>query len=144
MSVPGFAAEASLYRSRRVYSGYVGAERSDGTSIEPSIAQLCGTQCYEACLGLVGATQCLACWAAAETCSGFWCWFAYAACLLVCGGQTVDCLLNCPECGGSGSGGPPECCGEGRTCSCGGRCVPFEGGYRCVGGTCLGPHERCQ
>ena len=121
MSTPGFAAEASLYKTRQVYRGF-----------GPGLGR-------DAALNVVPQLSC------SDTC-----WVYYGLCLLGSGGNPLAaaacfagflfCEVTCPSGGGGGGGGGPLCCPQGTTCRCGGTCVPGKG---CVDGVCLGPHQQC-
>jgi len=67
MGTPGFAAEASLYRSRQPYRGY-GGTAGDGGAGSVIPAQLCGVDCMLGCVG--AGVGCLApcLWDLAESC----------------------------------------------------------------------------
>lgn len=121
MKVPGFTAEASLYKSTRLYHGYSGRTRLD-TASDVVPAQ---SDCEIAC-GIAD----VVCLAACTFLGPFapLCWAG-------CTAATVVCLSEC-----QGGGGPPPCCPLGKSCRCGGTCVPGKG---CVDGMCLGPNEVC-
>jgi hypothetical protein len=125
MSLPGFTAHSSLYKSKNSYTSGVSTHLALGpdAGLVPQLLD-CSGKCavaWEICnlsctLGFLGNPICL------------------GACLF----QFVDCLDSCPDGGG---GGPPSCCPPGTSCRCGGRCIPGKG---CIGGTCLRPGEHCQ
>ena len=115
MGVPGFAAEASLYKTNTSYRSAKSPTYSRPALVAPQLS--CGAD-YAACL--------------------FFCAFGGGVvCAAACTLKLVECLESEPHGGGSG---PPSCCAPGAFCSCGGRCVPGKG---CIGGTCLRPGERC-
>jgi len=152
MTMPGFRAETSLYRTGSFYRGFNGAA---GGQPAPAIipSAVCGNDCFALCgLAAGGATAgCITALIAAITApppvdvvlAGV----AFGVCeALGVGIAAIQCALNCPSCP---TGPPPPpfrgCCPSGRSCSCGGRCVKQpDGAISCVGGTCLGPHEQCQ
>jgi hypothetical protein len=113
MTVPGFNAEASVYRSNHHYrcNG-----RTPGITYNVVLPQDCSGDCFAQYWGCLLLT------------------FGDPACWV----KLVECELNCP--GPRGPPGPPSCCAPGAICSCGGRCVPGKG---CIGGKCLRPGERC-
>jgi hypothetical protein len=143
MSVPGFAAEASLLKTQQAYRGYCGTAGAGAAwGVVPS-APLCGSDCWLGCTigsGVACGPACVLGIGVCVTSGGILCELGLGFCLLACGGQVVDCILNCPDCPGGGGGGPPECCQAGTSCRCGGRCVPGRG---CIGGRCLRPTEEC-
>ena len=119
MSIPTFAAEASLYKSTRLYRGYGGRTRLDTASNVVAAASDCEIAC-----GVADATCLAAC-----TASGPFTPLCWAGCQVA----TVLCLSRC-----QGGGGDPSCCPPGTTCSCGGHC--FSG--LCTG-ICLPPGAAC-
>jgi hypothetical protein len=136
MNMPGFAAEASLYKTSVRYAGkcYFGHHSKNYTAISP---QACGGFKWLVCNPAMAA--CTACAALAPSIPlvlG-----CYAACLGAAYLYCRDCLdlIDVPANGGGGAGGDPSCCPPGKTCRCGGRCVSG----LCLGGTCLGPGEAC-
>jgi len=130
MNMPGFAAEASIYKTRISYRGrcsVLSPARLGAGMVPQQIS------CEENCQ-----VQGAACVGAAVVGCPFW---AVPICLTLCGIAFASCLDSCPS--GGGGGGPPPpppCCPLGRSCRCGGRCEPGRG---CVGGVCLGPREQC-
>jgi hypothetical protein len=138
MYVPGYTADASLYRSARMYRPSNSVELAQATTAESRLvlAQLTGGDCIAACLGVGGA------------CAGA-CWWAgpgAPACLIACAAAAADCVASCPpdpSGGGNGSGPPPPpvCCPRGHCC---GDCVDLPtGGQHCVGGPCVSPPRVC-
>ncbi len=129
MNIPGFAAEASLYKTGQSYRGSKGVS-GVGTASPIVAAQ---TSCIDSC------------WQQYGLCAGL-CLLTFnpgaiAACEFGCWVKNLFCQANCPV--GGGGGGTPECCPFGRTCRCGGKCVTVNGRLSCVDGVCLGPHEQC-
>lgn len=127
MNIPGYAAEASLYKTRRMYRGPTGTFGAGAAPHIITAALDCGDKC---------ALESEVCTLACAVGSGG---FGLFVCLLACGVQFADCLSNCPS-NGSGGGGLHLCCPYGTTCRCGGKCVPGKG---CVGGVCLRPNQEC-
>jgi hypothetical protein len=129
MGLPGYAAEASLYRTSRSYRGArrgpagdsgltVVAQQIDCSGLCAIKWQLCNIGCATGSGPLV------------------------FLCLAACGVAFGLCLNDCPS--GGGGGGVPRCCPPGRTCRCGGRCVTNPNGtISCVGGECLTPNQQC-
>lgn len=128
MSIPGFAAEASLYKSGRAYRCYGGANSATGV--------LAASLCTEACEGVV---------AVCEGLCGWWNPFCTAGCAL----WGLVCEGVCSQAAGGGGGGngggggggglPPACCPSTRPHCCGscarGKC----------NGTCIDPlRQQCQ
>ena len=151
MSMPGFTAEASLYRTTNHYvASAAGGSAGVGAELVP---QDCGLFkeifCSVAVAACVAACGALCLDGGPAACAG--------CATIAMGGLFVTCkdclpgfiqaLINIFEGGGGGGGGgggPPQCCPPGRTCSCGGRCVrQTDGSIRCVGGLCLAPHQAC-
>jgi len=125
MTLPGFTADASLYRTMNLYRSGISANTSTGPRAGLVSPQLdCGLICFG---------EFLACAAG--------CAFLDPLCDAGCAITYGLCLANCPSSGGGGGGGPPPCCPLGTSCRCGGRCVPGKG---CIGGACLRPGESCQ
>jgi hypothetical protein len=119
MNTPGFAAEASLYKTRQSYYGPHSRPAGDGDStIVPQQSTSCLNRCFDElsacslrCLGIGGSGSFL--------CS--------AGCL----SQYFSCE---DDCGGGGGGPPPpppppQCCPRNRPRCCG-TCPP---GGRCTG-----------
>jgi hypothetical protein len=129
MALPGYAAEASLYRTSRSYRGASGL--ADDSSLAVVAQQIsCEASCairWQLCnIGCAVGTGPLV-----------------LLCLAACGASLGFCLGGCPS-GGGGGGGVPQCCPPGRTCRCGGRCVTNPNGtISCVGGQCLTPNQQC-
>ena len=150
MSLPRFAAEAALYRTKQVYRGYRGTTGGDeGRGVVPT--QICGTDCWAACVSLQGGLCSIPCAIAIATCNGPWCAITLAFCLIACGGQVVDCILGCPSChdgGGGGGGGVVDCttkgCARGQFCC---RC-PAPGTSTCLSdnptGYAICRHRGCE
>jgi hypothetical protein len=118
MNVPGFAAEASLYRTRQAYHGSnLAADVAQVGGVVPS--QICGQDCYLACASVAGACG-IGCFTSLLTPGTFvfpeGAGVLLAACLsLVCGFSLGGCLLNCPPCPPPkpGPGGQPDCTSTG-------------------------------
>ena len=122
MDIPGFAAEASLYKTGRVYRGY-----SRGGDTAPSVvaALSCDNACHldlATCIALCG--------------------FLDFPCDALCGLHWVQCNNQCPSGGGVGGRQPAcpkgtKCCGQfikhpGGITECDGDCIPI--GQKCVVG----------
>lgn len=128
MRLPGFAAEASMYKTNYLHRGSSGINGVDAALVHAaqtggSCEQACANQwnnCEEDCLVYI--------------IFGFQGWLpCHVKCLI----DNYRCEAGCDSGGG---GGPVPCCPLGTNCKCGGACVPGKG---CVGGQCLGPHEQC-
>ena len=140
-NMPGFAAEASLYKTRGLYRGYGAMTGPDTSStVAPADANY---DCTNSCLGWAeaGAVVCM-------LAAGLFTPAAGATCLMGDALTALKCIIACPPPGNGGGGnggggGPAPCCGYFRTCRCGGKCVNVNGQLRCVDGFCLGPNERC-
>jgi hypothetical protein len=130
MALPGYAAEASLYRTSGCYRGASSSPVGDaGLTV---VAQQ--IDCDALC-----AIKWQACNIGCAISGGIFAPF----CLAACGVTFGLCLNDCPN-GGGGGGGVPQCCPQGRTCRCGGRCVTNPNGtISCVGGECLTPNQQC-
>ena len=148
MTIPGFNAEASLYKtSNRYRLAANGSVPTGGNTVV--IPQDCGVVkgitcvagitlgvglCTGICLEPPPANPlaCYICWAA-----------AFPGSLLAfckdCIPEWMRDLINLFESCGGGGGGDPSCCPPGKTCRCGGRCLSG----LCLGGTCLDPGEGC-
>src|SRR5262245_45478229 len=127
MNVPGFTSEASLYKTSQSYRGPRSRPAGDAASSTVVTLQLdCSDKCaltWQLCnLGCAFASSWL-----------------LPFCLAGCGVRFGICLDDCPD-GGGGGGGQPSCCPPGKSCKCGGTCVP---GMGCVDGVCLGPKQVC-
>jgi hypothetical protein len=132
-SLPGFAAETTLYRTNRQYRALAGNSQSTALGVLPADAT---GDCLLGCAALLpfGVVGC-----------GFigvlFGPIGLGVCGTLLGGAFAACALGCnavrpPP--------PPECCPVGSTCSCGGQCMPLAGGGQvCVGGLCLRPGEEC-
>jgi hypothetical protein len=152
MALPGYAAEASLYKTSNHYhvtatSGIL----SDGnTTVTP---QGCGIGQAIGCFAFVAGVTIVCGGACASGIVP-----ACVACVLGVGalGTYVACHDCLPDAitsvadqglSGGGDGGTPvpRCCPQGRTCRCGGRCVTNPNGtISCVNGECLTPNQQCQ
>jgi hypothetical protein len=136
MNMPRFAAEASLYKTTRWYSGYSGIAGLNTASAV--VAADANSDCIGICL--------LAAEGAAVACA--WSGPGIYACLLADVLATWACVNGCPppSNGGGGGGGPPPplCCPPGTQCKCGGKCVMVGGRLTCVDGECLGPRQQCR
>jgi len=150
MTIPGYAAEASLYKTARFYRAYGGAASGYAAgSIVPS--QVCGDDCFAVCGVVAGGatagciTALIAALAAPPPIDVVLAGVAFGICeALGVGVAAIGCALNCPSCPSGGPPPPPMCCPVGRRCGCGGSCVPLAGGgYRCIGGLCLVPRQEC-
>ena len=96
MNTPGFTADASLYKTRKVYQSGISARTEFGPLAGLVTPQFdCGTIC---------AGKWLLC--------DIGCSFFDPFCLVGCTIKFVDCLRSCPD--GGGGGGPPLCCPVGR------------------------------
>lgn len=132
MNLPGFSADASLFRTAHVYRGSSRGPGGRGAALPSAItAQAsCTDSCWEQygiCAGLCLLTFNPASIAGCE----FGCWI-----------KNLICQAGCES--GGGGGGPPMCCPFGRSCRCGGRCVTQpNGSIACVDGVCLAPHQEC-
>jgi hypothetical protein len=147
MSIPRFNAEASLYKTNNHYRLAAGSFLSDGkTSVVPQDCGigkgfLCGLAlpvasviCAEACLS-ADFNGCLGCVAGAIAVLGI------GGCADCIPADAIRKLLGGGGGGGGGGNNPPLCCPQGKSCQCGGTCVP---GMGCVDGECLGPGQSCQ
>ena len=125
MAAPSFTAEASLYMTARSYRGGTGISGdSQGTEV---VAQQ-GSGCTVECADWNSCNQTCGEWPPGL--SNYNCW--------------LDCLkpsVNCLNSTCTPPPPPPPCCPFGRSCKCGGRCIPGRG---CVGGECLAPGEFCR
>ena len=104
MALPGYAADASLYRTRQSYRGaYSGPIGADGRTVLSQQVD-CNTLC---------AIKWQVCNIGCATSSGP----LVFLCLAACGAAFGLCLNGCPSGGNGGGGGgtPPEC-GLGRRC----------------------------
>jgi hypothetical protein len=138
MYLPGYTADASLYRSTHIYRPSNSAELAQAASSVSGLvlAQLTGSDCIGACL------------AVGEVCGAACAWAGPGApvCLLACAAAAADCVAQCPpDPGGGGNGGgpppPPVCCPRGHCC---GDCVNLPtGGQHCFGGSCVTPPAVC-
>jgi hypothetical protein len=134
MNMPGFAAEASLYKTSVRYAGnhYFGHHSKDYTAVSP---QACDPLSFKWFVCSAALAPCAACGAFVPSTP------LVLACIAACLGATY---LYCRDCidiidvPGNG-GGDPSCCPPGQTCRCGGRCLSG----LCLGGTCLGPGDSC-
>jgi hypothetical protein len=157
MNLPGFTAEAAVYKTPNLYRlSAGGAFLGDGnTNVTPQgcdwvDALVCGTViaigtvvCTASCLAspAAGGIPCWACWTAFLGGSSAACWDCIPAWMQAIINDLGSGGGGGNGGGGGGGGGTYTCCPIGRSCRCGGRCVPGRG---CVGGTCLGPKEECQ
>jgi hypothetical protein len=123
MSLPGFAAEAALYKSGRAYGGCTGPYAPPGVLAAISCSDVCDVQkdiCGAVCGFNIG-------------------------CLAACAAIWLFCKAACSGGGGTGIGGwanpccPPgeKCCGHCGTTVVNNRHYPF-----CYG-ECVGLHEAC-
>jgi hypothetical protein len=132
MNIPGYAAEASLYKSSRSYRAYAGTG-SAGKNLQNIVFQQdCQTQCdfqYQQCLNNCGC----------------------AAGLTNCGGICTDVRFdgsNCGTCGHAckgrvirvGRGPSPFFCFNGR-CLCQGQCCNQDDAGNCI--ECTVPPAQC-
>jgi hypothetical protein len=122
MALPGYAAEASLYRTSRSYRG---APSSLATDVgQTVIAQQ--IDCDALCAG-----KWQACNIGCAISGGIFLPFCLAGCLVAFG----LCLSDCPSGGGGGGGGGSGECGIGRRC-----CERDENG-RCT--ICIPNNAQC-
>ena len=150
MNMPGYAAEASLYRTNSHYAvARGGGFLSNGNAT--LVPQGCGVFQGIFCGSIIaaGGAACAAlCLYGPAPCAGCWITFLgglYGSCKDCIPGWMKD-LIDIFESGGSGGGGgsgPPRCCPVGTTCRCGGQCVTVNGQLRCVDGVCLRPNQEC-
>jgi hypothetical protein len=154
MHIPGYTAEASLYKTNNHYRFAAGGSflSNGNTTVTPQDCGwvkgiTCGVSIpfgIALCTGICvsgGPALCYGCWFGALPGSLF------AFCKDCITGWMRD-LIDSYESGGSnvigrgggGGGGPPPCCPQGTSCKCGGTCVPGRG---CVDGVCLGPRQHC-
>jgi hypothetical protein len=121
MNIPGFAAQASLYKSGQPYWGLGG-----GGNTAPRVvaALLCENSCYlDVGICTLGCISDL-----------------NAACVALCVAAGVKCLNGCAGGGGAG-GGAKGCCPIGKKCC--GQCVRVPGkGVQCDD-VCVGRNEQC-
>jgi hypothetical protein len=129
MAVPGYAADASLYRTSGYYRGASSGPAGDvGLTVVTQQVD-CDALC---------AIKWQACNIGCAISGGIFLPFCLAGCLV----SFTSCLNDCPN--GGGGGGAPRCCPVGRTCRCGGRCVTNPNGtISCVDGVCLTPNQEC-
>ena len=151
MSIPGFAAETSVYKTSNHYRLASRGLMSNGV-----VPQGCGFLDWLGCAGIISGGAAQAC---IPHCFDA-CKQGAAACAL-CVGQCLpdpfsfckDCLVNLIldeidktpfEGGDSGSGGPIPCCPP-KTPFCCGKCEPLPGGkgFSC-NGTCAKNRGLCQ
>jgi hypothetical protein len=104
MYVPGYTADASLYRSAHIYRASKRIELAQASAAVSrlTLAQLTGIDCIEACHA-VGLSCLVAC---------AWAGPGFPACAIACGVAEGVCLLQCPPDpadGGGGGGIPPQC-----------------------------------
>ena len=149
MQVPGFTAEACMYRTPNLYrsSAAAGIARDGNAGV---LLQDCGIGRGILCGTLIatGAAACTAlCFGGPAPCAT--CWLAYLGGLFQfchdCIPEWMKDLIDEFESGGGGGGGGgggSRCCPVGTACRCGGRCVKVGGGSECTG-ECLKPHQVC-
>jgi hypothetical protein len=137
MYVPGYTADASLYRSARMYRPFNSVKLTQATAAAPrlTLAQVSGTDCIALCQA-VEASCAVAC---------LWAGPGLPACEVACAVADTACVLLCPpgpaDGGGGFGGGPRRCCPPGTRCC--GACVPLPSkGFQCDD-VCVGPHESC-
>jgi hypothetical protein len=129
MHMPGYTAEASLYKTRRLYRGRRG---TFGVNTNRSVTA--ALDCHDECL-----LKYFACEAGCLIgTSGLGLIFCIGGCAVA----AAECGNQCPSDGGGGGGGS-LCCPVGTSCRCGGRCVNVNGQLRCVDGMCLRPNQQC-
>jgi hypothetical protein len=133
MALPGYAADASLYRTSQPYRGTRSEPVGDaGTTV---VAQQITFTCRDSCVA-----SALLCGLGCAWATGPFAW----VCPLLCVGGLALCLGRCPPDIVGGGGGVPQCCPPGRTCRCGGQCVTNPNGtISCVDGLCLTPNQQC-
>lgn len=126
MNIPGFVAEAALYRVARPYRTYSGiGGKSTVSGVVPADKD---PNCVAGALGVAEAAA-VACAAAGP---------GIGACLFADVAAAAFAISQCPDQSAGGSGGPPpprECCPPGLKC-CGSCVVLPNGGEQCVGGPC--------
>jgi hypothetical protein len=125
MTLPGYAAEASLYKTAQLYRGYYSGVSSidAGASVIPQLD--CSDYCVlDDALCIAAATTAATVTAAATggVLAPVDAW-GYVIALALCQANLVSCNSQCPPSGGGGGGGG----GGGST----GGCPP---GYKCCGG----------
>lgn len=127
MSIPGYVAGASSYRTTNSYAGRVGWATREAGGI---VAQVdCSDKCAAFFFG---------CSALCSLSSAGW---GLLFCLAGCGLTLVQCQDACQE--EEGGGGRAMCCPSGTSCRCGGSCMMTHGRLRCVEGMCLSPRQSC-
>ena len=128
MAIPGYAAEASLYKTTWLYRGYSGISRGDAGSSVVAQQLTCEQNCEAAAAICVAA-----------------CFPFNPLCLAACFAGLVVCQAACPPFpggvgGGGGTGGPCRC-PRGTRC-CGG-CTKVPGQGLVCNGDCIEPGEEC-
>ena len=142
MNIPGYAAEASLYKTTQVY-------RHGGVPTTGSASYVVAAQnpCQQACESKLALTlKCCADGYPFNAPTWFWCNSINAFDCVDLGGTTfASCMKKCVTGGtggGGGGGGLRPCCPTGSRCC--GECVNLRGGGQsCEHGPCIGPHESC-
>lgn len=149
MQMPGFTAEASMYRSKNLYqsSAAAGLLRDSGTGVVP---QDCGWASGILCGTLigVGAAACTAfCFSGPGPCAA--CWLAYLGGVYQfchdCIPAWMRALVDEFESGGGsggggGGGGGGGCCPPGKRCC--GNCAKVSGRLMCDD-VCVGRRQAC-
>ena len=124
MTIPRFAAEASIYRSAAVYSGY---SRANKIRSDVMAASVCTDLCdigKDACEVAAGTNPLLF----AD------CIVAWEICKSLCDGDSGG--------GGGGRTNPPHCgCGANKKCC--GQCVHQPGGIVFCDGDCIPLSQKC-
>ena len=148
MSIPGFAAETSVYKTSNHYRLASRGLLSNGV-----VPQGCGFLDWLGCAGIISGGAAQAC---IPHCFDA-CKQGAAACALCVGQCLPDPFSFCKDClvnlilgliasgdSGSGGGGPEPCCPS-KTPFCCGKCEPLSGGrgFRC-NGTCAKNRSFCQ
>jgi hypothetical protein len=136
MNMPGFMAEASLYKNSARYrnTNYVGRSSNGSAAVIP---QTCSASKVIFCNPLINA--CFGCFAIPYLPGALAC---FAGCLGGAFAYCWDCidLIDLPDNGGVG-GTPHPCCPPGTRC-CGG-CTKVPGQGLICEGDCIAPGEEC-
>lgn len=132
MNIPGFAAEASLYKTLQMYRGYSGAAGGDAAPIVVPADYL------QDCLNSCGQQE--------EICAGvcavsIWSPPAFVGCEYGCYIKFLICLSMCQASHIGGPPPPPACCPTGARCC--GDCVSLTGGGQRCTAECVGKGESC-
>ena len=150
MRMPGFSAELSAYKTDNHYqiSGIRSFSNAGGRTVNPQGCSttdsiICGSfiavtvaTCTPICIATLGA-------ACAECVAGSLVGWLYPACSDCLPAWIRAIIAGASNGGGSGTGNPPPCCPQGRTCKCGGTCQMVNGALACVNRVCLSPNQKC-